>query len=365
MSDMPRRYPVPPEDDHNGHDVLLVAQLAAHDPLPPDQQRAAEALVARCPDCAALAADLTTVSRIVAWEPTPPRRRDYRISPEQARRARGSWWQRFWLRLSLPQAQRLGPLAAATMSLGILLVVAGGLWPAGGPMTPVTQPASAPALAPDVAAKSAAPLEPPALENGLTQQSQLQSMTPGGALGQRNADTFADHAATPPPGAESNAGLAAESTPAAESDQSSVVADDVAGLEAAAPSTVDSGDDVQKSARSEASQEQPEPSPLGVSQYRIEVPPSLPPLAGGARTRSSGSTGEGAVPGASNLAAVAAPEARQDEGAEQATASAPAQSSISFEQLLMVAGLILAVGGGVFLVLIWLARRAGPDALIR
>src|SRR3972149_2566664 len=54
--------PRPPTPDHAGHDVLLVAQLAAGDPLPADERGRAMALVGSCAGCASLAADLGAVS---------------------------------------------------------------------------------------------------------------------------------------------------------------------------------------------------------------------------------------------------------------------------------------------------------------
>ncbi len=84
MRDMPVPPPAPPPVDHGQHDPLLIAQLAAGDPLTTDQQREAALLVAHCAACASLAADLRAISSAVAWEPLPPRRRDFRIDPERA-----------------------------------------------------------------------------------------------------------------------------------------------------------------------------------------------------------------------------------------------------------------------------------------
>ena len=127
MSDMSRPQPTTPAE-HDQHDTLLVAQFAAHDPLDASQQRAAAALVASCSECASLASDLRAVSGAVAWEPVPPRRRDFRLSPEQAEAARGSRLQQFMRRLTLPEAKRLQPLAAGVMSLGLLLVATSVTW---------------------------------------------------------------------------------------------------------------------------------------------------------------------------------------------------------------------------------------------
>ncbi len=169
MNDMPRPRPVPsPSPDHQQHDVLLVAQYAAGDPLDDDRQRAAAALVSSCGDCAELAADLRAITTAVAWEPVPPRRRDFRIDAPTAERLRGSRLTRFLRRLSLPQARALAPAAVGVMSIGLLFVVAGTVWPAadlglsGAPV--VVAPA---AEAPDEGAPLAAePLAPGSLAPG-------------------------------------------------------------------------------------------------------------------------------------------------------------------------------------------------------
>src|SRR3990170_3376202 len=92
-----------PTPDHAGHDVLLVAQLAAGDPLPADERGRAMALVGSCADCASLAADLGAVSRAVAAEVAPRRTRDYRIDASQAADLRGWVRQRFLRQVSLPE----------------------------------------------------------------------------------------------------------------------------------------------------------------------------------------------------------------------------------------------------------------------
>ncbi|HKZ90683.1 MAG TPA: hypothetical protein VJZ50_00955 [Candidatus Limnocylindrales bacterium] len=135
MSEMPRQRLTPsPSADHAGHDALLVAQLAGGDPLDASQQQAAERLVATCSHCAALAADLRAISRVVAWEPLPPRRRDFRLDASQAERLRGSRVTRFLRRFSLPEPRGLRQAAVGAMSIGLLFVVAGNVWPEAGPV---------------------------------------------------------------------------------------------------------------------------------------------------------------------------------------------------------------------------------------
>jgi hypothetical protein len=145
MSDMSRPYPLPTAPDHGLHDPLLVAQYAAGDPLDPGDHGKAELWANTCGACASLAADLRAVSGAVAWEPTPPRRRDFTLDPEQADRLRGNVFTRLLRRLALPQARRLRPAAAGGMSIGLLLVVASTAWPGDELVVPTSAPASAPA----------------------------------------------------------------------------------------------------------------------------------------------------------------------------------------------------------------------------
>jgi hypothetical protein len=76
---------VPP--DHVSHDLLLVAAYAAGDTTPQDADRAA-ALLAGCPECREVAADLASIATASRTLPAPQRTRDFRLSPEQAARIR-------------------------------------------------------------------------------------------------------------------------------------------------------------------------------------------------------------------------------------------------------------------------------------
>src|SRR6188508_3237780 len=98
------RSPRPSSPVHASHDELLVAHLAGRDDLDPREHAMASALVAGCPDCARLASDIAAISAAVATEPVPPRRRDFRISPEQASSLRGSPFQRLMRRFALPSS---------------------------------------------------------------------------------------------------------------------------------------------------------------------------------------------------------------------------------------------------------------------
>ena len=85
MRDMPVPPPAPPPVDHGQHDPLLIAQHGRG--RPPDRRLSSVRPLfswLSCAACASLAADLRAISSAVAWEPLPPRRRDFRIDPERA-----------------------------------------------------------------------------------------------------------------------------------------------------------------------------------------------------------------------------------------------------------------------------------------
>jgi hypothetical protein len=73
--------------DHASHDRLLVAAHVAGDTTPQEGDRAA-ALLAVCPHCRDLAADLASIALASRALPAPERTRDFRLSPEQAARIR-------------------------------------------------------------------------------------------------------------------------------------------------------------------------------------------------------------------------------------------------------------------------------------
>jgi len=121
---MPRHDQSPPGADHQSHERLLLIRLAADD-LSSAERPAAEALRAGCPACADLARDVDLISRVTASLPAPSRPRDFRISPEQARTARGTFIGRILERLAAPRLGILQPLGAAAVAIGFVLVVVG------------------------------------------------------------------------------------------------------------------------------------------------------------------------------------------------------------------------------------------------
>lgn len=125
---------------HAGHDQLLIARYAANDAYESELDEARR-LVEACSACAAVATDIQLISRATARLPVPRRRRDFRLSPEQAERLRGSFFERLLRRLAAPgMAAALRPVAGVALSLGIVLVIAG----TGAGLPQAALPASAP-----------------------------------------------------------------------------------------------------------------------------------------------------------------------------------------------------------------------------
>jgi hypothetical protein len=112
--------------EHSGHDQVLMARLAGDD-LDPSERSAAEALRSACAECQQLHDDLRTLMRATADLPAPRRHRDFRLSPEQAARLRGSWLDRVMERLAAPSLGLLQPLAGAAMAIGLTLLVVNSL----------------------------------------------------------------------------------------------------------------------------------------------------------------------------------------------------------------------------------------------
>jgi hypothetical protein len=129
MADM--RSPAVAPTGHDLHDPFLVARHAAGEDLPGDERADAIALLADCAACRELAADLGAISRAVATEPVRARSRDFRLTAEQARRLRGSWLDRLLARFALPDLPVLRPLAGSALALGLLLVAVGTVVPPG------------------------------------------------------------------------------------------------------------------------------------------------------------------------------------------------------------------------------------------
>ena len=329
MSDMSRPNPLPSAAaDHERHDRLLVAQLVAGDALPPEQRAEAQRRIGSCGACAALAADLPAVSRLVAQEPTPPRRRDFRLGPEQAAELQGNALTRFLRRLSLPGSPAFQPAAAGILSIGLLFVVAGYAWPDGGTITVQAEPnlidwtSADPASAPvDAAAEVPAALEREAeVEADVLSDAALE-----GAAQTMDDSDFADTLA------ESQAGLSEGGAQESRAEE-------------AAPGSREPGALQQKSLELEAAEEV-----LGSAADEEAG------LRDGARHGA-----ESPDPSARTLQpqSVAPPGAAPEETATVASEAVVAPDDDGPVEWFVILGLALALGGGGLLLLGWLARRA-------
>jgi len=160
---MPRHDHSPPGADHQSHERLLLIRLAADD-LSSAERPAAEALRAGCAECADLARDVDMIAHATARLPAPSRPRDFRMSPEQARMAHGTFIGRILERLAAPRLGILQPLGAAAVAIGFVLVVVGlGLPGMGGASSAVQAPgvysAADPSPAMHLTGSDAAPAE--------------------------------------------------------------------------------------------------------------------------------------------------------------------------------------------------------------
>jgi hypothetical protein len=104
-------------DPHAGHDLLLVAGFAAGDLESGDSGRA-EALVAACAECSALAADLGAIARATAELPAPRRPRDFFLRPADAERLRPRGLRRLAAAFRGPRLPLVRPLAGGLMMVG-------------------------------------------------------------------------------------------------------------------------------------------------------------------------------------------------------------------------------------------------------
>jgi hypothetical protein len=143
-------------DGHALHDRLLVARAAADD-LDAHDRTAAKALLERCPDCRALAAELRALRSTASALPAPGRPRDFRLTAAQAERLRGGALRRLLAPLGAPAFGFLQPLAGAAVAIGLGLLVVTSLPMAMGGAASAPQPQFAeggqPAAASDGAAQ--------------------------------------------------------------------------------------------------------------------------------------------------------------------------------------------------------------------
>jgi hypothetical protein len=163
--------------DHAGHDRWLVVRWTT-DPadLTPAETTQARSLLAGCADCAALSADLETISRATATSVVPARPRDFRLTPEQAASSRGSILDRLRRWLGTPGAFAVRPLAGAALAIGLVLVI----------VAPNVRPAAAPtgdATGGANPAAAASALAEPGATQAAAQRNSYAKETPEGVAG--------------------------------------------------------------------------------------------------------------------------------------------------------------------------------------
>jgi hypothetical protein len=328
--------------------------------------------LAHCAACTSLAADLRVVSAAVAWEPLPPRRRDFHIDVERAERLRGSSLRRFLRRLPLPETTALRPAAAGILSIGLLFIVAGAVWPVDDVVPVQPAPAASPAAALQLEAPALAPADEstivsapgtdgglptlertaPGLQDNAAAEVEALSATDVQATDRAAVDTTAADRAVEEIGAQAPAavGMAAEEpTP---DDQAAARDDEARHAKAmAAEPAVDAADaELAEPAASAAEAEFAEPA--------ASLAEGSVPLAG--------VMSPSAPPGEAPLAAVAADGAAAGSTPRPAEATAPVglEEGLPIESVLMVVGVVLALAGGLLLLLAWLSRRSA-DPLLR
>jgi hypothetical protein len=111
--------------DHRNHDPLQIAALAAGDAEGADLEQARD-LVATCDECAALHHDLRAISVALPSTPAPTRKRDFRLTPEQADSLRPAGWRRLLAPLAGPRFAFAAPLGGSLAALGIAGILVAG-----------------------------------------------------------------------------------------------------------------------------------------------------------------------------------------------------------------------------------------------
>jgi hypothetical protein len=382
---MPRPGLTPAASTHERHDPLLVAQVVAGDDLDPVREHEARGWLSTCAECARMAADLRAVSAVVAAEPVSPRRRDFRLDPEQAERVRGNAFSRFLRGFSLPRAGALRPAAAGIMSVGLAFVVAGYVWPEDGSVTvapetnqaPVTIEERAAAPVAEVGVESPRPASdvadrveaPPSTELGLAADEQAaapQTVTDQTADGQAAAERAADARAgdaqvrdtgaadAQAPAAEPEfleglaqhqAGDSAESAAVAEALES-LLADDTDAAYFARSVDESAAGDAGARGNDDATAQAVENERVGEKASAAGVAPRETPAAADGGTDAE------------------QPAVGTDDGFRLTGATVAEDGDAGLGPWLILVGAALAVGGGSLLLLAWLGRRAA-DPLLR
>jgi hypothetical protein len=316
--------------DHSRHDRLLVTRFAVGDAYPTEVADA-QRLVDGCARGASLVTEIRNISTVTSQLPAIGRQRDFRISPEEAERLRGSWLERFMRGLSAPGWTVVRPLAGAAFAIGLALAVVGAL-PLNAPATETAADFGAGPMARNSQPVASVSEQPPAVVGA------EPSANPQPAPSERPIlapETFAigpvpSPAGAPPASPEYN--IATQSGVPAPAQLASPTAADTntkgsGGIESSPPDAASPPD-----ATPPAVIEPPSAVPAVPTTEALVIPPAAP----------------SAAPGPQDHAPI------------------PAASAVSNDRpLLIAAGLALALlAVGLFLV-VWLARRRYSDPLQR
>lgn len=238
--------PHSPAAEAQDHAARIVAFDAGD--LAGPELAAAESLVTSCGGCADLAYDLVAIRGAMTALPTPARRRDYRLTAEDAARLRPSGWRRLIEWLAAP-GSTVRPLATGLATLGVvgLLLTSGvpgmfsgfgsaGAEPVSAPAGPVEDAAAGGSGATELQGTYASPAAsgvPDTLASGVPGLAATAAPAPqpaatpsgdeaAGVTGEAStAEPMVDRAAST--GASSAANGDAESAKAAEQDAGSTV----------------------------------------------------------------------------------------------------------------------------------------------
>ena len=192
MADDGRLSPVTPgtrtPDDHAQHDRWLVVRAASNDTdLTPAETADARALLGRCPECAALSADIATITRMTAESVVPARPRDFRLTPAQVASARGGVLERLGRWLSSPRGAVVRPLAGATLAIGLVLVAVG---------PSIRQPLAQEPAPPVAGAQASMPAQDATSDPALTMEMQMVGGSPDPAgISESGPSTMSDRTA--------------------------------------------------------------------------------------------------------------------------------------------------------------------------
>jgi hypothetical protein len=151
---------LPKPSPHAAHDLTLIAALAARtSDLTEPQVTTANEQLASCEACTALLADLVTLQTALPTTSTPPRPRDYSLTPADAERLRRTGWRRFLGLIGSARDNVSRPLAVGFTSLGVagLLLASASSLIGGGSTQAILSPVGA-AVEQAAPAASAAPM---------------------------------------------------------------------------------------------------------------------------------------------------------------------------------------------------------------